>query len=71
MEVSELQAIELIEARDRRRRRGYCGSCAHTWKPRNPSPRVNRCPSCGVRGQVRYDVLDDKPQRVGAGAEAK
>lgn len=61
---SELDVIVAHELKQTRRMRAQCGVCGHTWRPRNSSHAVNRCPGCMVRGHVTYSVLDDKPQAI-------
>lgn len=50
-------AVEVLrnwESQQARKQRGGCSSCGHTWRPRNPSINVNRCPGCQARGTVEY-----------------
>jgi|GEM_PF-4407081 len=57
---SEVQYVREKEVRDARRRRGECSICGHTWRVKNPSPGVNRCPGCGIRGNVKYQTFSDE-----------
>jgi len=61
---SELDVIVAHELKQTRRMRAQCGICGHTWRPRNSSHAVNRCPGCMVRGHVTFAVYDDKPQAI-------
>ena len=65
---SDLQALREYEVTQAAKRRGECRNCGHLWRPRNPNPTVNRCPGCGMRGLVRYEVISDEPNKD-AGAE--
>jgi hypothetical protein len=56
---TQLQLIHDWELRSASQIRGSCSSCGHSWKPRNPSPGVNRCPGCGRRGVATYVRHDD------------
>lgn len=51
---TQLQAVEQWEVANARKTRGNCRDCGHSWRPRNPSTAVNRCPGCGHRGTVTY-----------------
>lgn len=61
-EARREKAIEVLrdyESRQARKQRGQCSNCGHTWRPRNPSINVNRCPGCNVRGTVSYSQIAD------------
>lgn len=59
VEEQDVQAVEREEVMAARTLRGHCRACGHTWRPRNPSRGVNRCPGCGVRRRVSYKALRD------------
>jgi hypothetical protein len=56
---SDLEVLRRYETAEASRRRGECRACGHTWRVRNPSTKVNRCPGCGTRSQVTYTVYND------------
>ncbi|HEU5342106.1 hypothetical protein [Edaphobacter sp.] len=60
--LSEAEVVMMYESEQARRTRGGCTNCGHTWRPRNPSQRVKRCPGCGLRSHVSYTVYSDKPE---------
>jgi hypothetical protein len=56
---SDLEVLRRYEVDQASRMRGGCRACGHTWRVRNPSGKVNRCPGCGTRSQVTYTVHND------------
>jgi hypothetical protein len=56
--VRTLDTLERWEVQQARKVRGNCAHCGHSWRPRNPSTGVNRCPGCGTRGRVSYAHFD-------------
>jgi hypothetical protein len=61
---SEAEIVAAYEVSQARKTRASCASCGHTWRPRNPSQRVNRCPGCGIRGRCSYRTLATQPDDV-------
>jgi rubrerythrin len=65
--VSELHQLREWERLQAQRSRGQCEECGHTWRPRNPSHTINRCPACGVRGSVTFTMIADRKTSEGSG----
>ncbi len=61
---SDLEVLRRYEIDQASRMRGGCRACGHTWRVRNPSGKVNRCPGCGTRNQVEYTRYDDLRQVI-------
>jgi hypothetical protein len=61
---SDLEVLRRYEVDQASRMRGGCRACGHTWRVRNPSGKVNRCPGCGTRNQVEYTRYDDLCQVI-------
>ena len=53
--IAILRDWEIAQAR---KMRGGCNHCGHSWRPRNPSPRINRCPACQMRGTTTITVIE-------------